>query len=66
MGLFDNIDDLAKQHEDKIEEAIERAGDMVDDRTDGKYAEHVDRAQDFANDQLDKRTGDRQAPEPEL
>ncbi|MCG6566254.1 antitoxin [Tessaracoccus sp. Y36] len=58
MGLFDNLDDLAKQHETQIEEGIERVGDFVDDKTDGKYAGHVDKAQDFGNDQLDKLTGD--------
>ncbi len=59
MGIFDKIGDLAKQHEDKIEEGIEKTGDFVDEKTGGKYAERVDQAQQAANDQLDKLTGDK-------
>ncbi|WGT46193.1 antitoxin [Tessaracoccus lacteus] len=59
MGIFDKIGDLAKQHEDKIEEGIEKTGDFVDEKTGGKYAERVDQAQQAAKDQLDKLTGDK-------
>lgn len=59
MGIFDKISDLAKQHEPKIEEGIEKVGDFVDEKTGGKYAEHVDKAQEAANDQLDKLTEDK-------
>ncbi|MFT3887043.1 MAG: antitoxin [Arachnia sp.] len=58
MGIFDNIGDLAKQHESAIEEGIEKAGDFVDDKTGGKFADQVDKVQDLANEQLDKLTGD--------
>lgn len=58
MGLFDKVGDLAKQHESKIEQGIDQAGDFVDSKTGGKYAEHVDKAQDFANQQVDRFTGD--------
>lgn len=54
MGLFDKVGDLAKEHHDKIESGIEKAGDLVDEKTGGKHAVTVDRAQDFANEQLDK------------
>ncbi len=58
MGLFDSIGDLAKEHEDKIEQGIEAVGDLVDEKTGGKYAGQVDQAQKIANEQLDKVTGD--------
>lgn len=57
MGILDNLGGLAKENEDKIEAGIEKAGDLVDEKTGGKYAAQVDQAQDFANEQLDKRTG---------
>lgn len=57
MGLFDKAGDLAKQHEDKIEGAIEKVGDVIDEKTGGKYADKVDQAQQAANDQLNKLTG---------
>ena len=57
MGILDNLGGLAKEHEDQIEAGIEQAGDFVDEKTGGKYADKVDQAQNLANEQLDKLTG---------
>ena len=57
MGIFDNIGDLAKEHEDKLEQGIEAAGDFVDEKTGGKFSAQVDQVQALANDQLDKLAG---------
>lgn len=57
MGILDSVGDLAKQNEDKIEQAIEQVGDLVDEKTGGKYADKVDQAQAAANEALDKVTG---------
>lgn len=57
MGLFDKAGDLAKEHEDKIEAGIDKVGDIIDEKTGGKYSEQVDQAQKTANEQLDKLTG---------
>lgn len=58
MGLFDKVSDLAKENKDKIEDAIEQVGDLVDEKTGSQYADKVDQVQDAANEQLDKLTGD--------
>ncbi len=54
MGFLDNAADKAKglidQHDEKVDDAIEKAGDVVDDKTGDKYAGHVDKAQDFLQD----------------
>lgn len=47
-GLFGKGQQLAADNADKVEDAITKAGDFVDDKTGGKYAEHVDKAQDAA------------------
>lgn len=59
MGLFDNLKDvagkaadLAGQHADKLDPLVEKVGDVVDERTDGKFAGHVDTAQDAAKKAL--------------
>ncbi|AKK02072.1 antitoxin [Corynebacterium epidermidicanis] len=52
MGIFDSAKDLAAQHPDKVDLGVEKLGDAVDAKTDGKHAEHVDRAQDLARDHL--------------
>ena len=58
MGVFDSIADAAKQHEAKIEEGIEKVGDLIDEKTGGKFADQVDKVQNLANEDLDKLTGD--------
>jgi hypothetical protein len=54
MGFLDDAEKLADEHDEQVDAAIEKAGDLADDRTGGKYADQVDRAQDFA----EERTGD--------
>lgn len=52
MGIFDKAKEALSEHSDHIDTGIERAGDMVDEKTGGKYAEHVDTGQDFAASKL--------------
>lgn len=52
MGIFDKAQDLAEQHPDQVDQGIEKAGDAVDERTGGKYAEQVDKGQDAARARL--------------
>lgn len=62
MGLMDDLGgkakDLADQNPDKLKEGVEKAGDFVDEKTGGKYADKVDQAQQAAEDRL----GGGQAP----
>jgi hypothetical protein len=62
MGIFDKAKDALRGHEDKVDAGIEKAGDMVDEKTGGKYAEQVDKGQDMARDRLSDTTTDQ--PEP--
>ncbi|GEM34577.1 hypothetical protein NN3_55840 [Nocardia neocaledoniensis NBRC 108232] len=40
--------DMAAQHADKVDNVIEKAGDVVDEKTGGKFAGQVDSAQEAA------------------
>jgi len=51
-GLVGKGKDYAAQNPDKVGSAIDKAGDQVDQRTGGKYAQHVDKAQDAAKKHL--------------
>ena len=53
MGFLDRAKEFADQHDDKVDQALERAGDEVDKRTGERYSEHVDRGVDLAQE----RTG---------
>ena len=52
MGIFDKAKDALSGQEDKVDAGIERAGDMVDQKTEGKYVEQVDQGQEMAKDKL--------------
>ena len=53
-GFMDKARDLTEQHDDKVDEGLERAGDFADERTGGGHSEHIDRGVDFAQE----RTGE--------
>ena len=58
MGFLDDAmgkaKDLVDTNEEKFDDAIERAGDLVDDKTGDQYAGQVDQAQDL----LQEKTGE--------
>jgi hypothetical protein len=43
----------AAENKDAVKEGIDKTGDMVDEKTDGRFAEHVDQGQDAAKDFVD-------------
>ncbi|KUH86074.1 MULTISPECIES: antitoxin [unclassified Mycobacterium] len=54
MAFLDKVKNLLSKNADKVDTAIEKAGDMVDKKTQGKYAQHVDKAQDAARNYVNK------------
>ncbi|MUL85649.1 MULTISPECIES: antitoxin [unclassified Mycolicibacterium] len=54
MGFLDKAKDLLSHNADKVDEAIEKAGDIVDEKTQGKYSGVVDKAQEAAKDAIKK------------
>ena len=64
-GTFDRVKEAAEEatkrvrgvfteHSDKADDAIEKAGDFVDDKTGGKYSEHIDTGAEKAKEGIDK------------
>jgi Flp pilus assembly protein TadB len=53
-SFFDKAKDLAREHGDKIDEALDKVGDVVDEKTGGKHREKIDKAIGEAK----KHTGD--------
>jgi hypothetical protein len=54
MSIMDKMKELLGQHGDKVDKVVEKAGDMVDEKTGGKYADKVDKAQEQARKTADK------------
>lgn len=53
MGFLDTVKNLVSKNADKVETAIDKVGDVVDKKTQGKYASHVDKAQEAAKKAVD-------------
>jgi MT0933-like antitoxin protein len=56
MAFLDKIKNLLSKNADKVDTAIEKAGDVVDSKTQGKYASTVDKVQDAAKNAVNKNT----------
>ena len=56
MGFLDKAKDLLAQNADKVETAIDKAGEFVDDKTQGKYSDTIDKVADEAKKVADSAT----------
>ncbi|HRC13388.1 MAG TPA: antitoxin [Dermatophilaceae bacterium] len=57
MGLFDEMKDkatdLIQGNSDKVDDAVEKAGDLLDEKTGGQFSDKVDMAQEKAKEIAD-------------
>jgi hypothetical protein len=53
MGFLDKAKDLLAQNADKVDAAIDKAGEFVDSKTEGKYKDTVNKVQEAAKKALD-------------
>ncbi|WAU83509.1 antitoxin [Streptomyces sp. Qhu-G9] len=52
MSVMDKIKGMLKGHPEQTGKGVDKGGDFVDDRTQGKYSGHVDTGQDRLKDQF--------------
>jgi hypothetical protein len=52
MSVLDKLKGMIKGHEDQAHQAVEKAGDMFDAKTQGKFSSQVDMVQEQANKQI--------------
>lgn len=66
MSFLDKVKDLLSKNTDKVDAAIEKVGDIVDQKTGDKYKGAVDKVQETAKKAVDgTKTPDAPAaPEP--
>lgn len=64
MGLFDklkgktsDLKDAAADHADQIEDGIDKAAGLIDDKTGGKHTDQIDKAAAKAKDVVEKLDG---------
>jgi hypothetical protein len=54
MAFLDKVKNLLAKNADKVDTAIDKAGDIVDKKTQGKYSSTVDKVADAAKNAVDK------------
>ncbi|MFH9723360.1 antitoxin [Streptomyces sp. NPDC017254] len=52
MSVMDKLKGMLKGHEDQASKGVDKAGDLVDGKTQGKYSSQVDTAQEKLKQQL--------------
>ncbi|MFV1962507.1 MAG: antitoxin [Acidimicrobiia bacterium] len=61
MGIGEFVDkakDMAADNKDTVKDGIEKAADVVDDKTGGKFSDQVDKGADAAKDAVDNLADD--------
>ena len=53
-GFMDKAKEMADQHDEQVDQGLEKAGDFADQRTGGGHSEQIDKGVDFAQ----QRTGE--------
>jgi len=54
LNNLNKVKDLVAKNADKVDTAIDKAGDLVDKKTQGKYTSQVDKVQEAAKKAVDK------------
>jgi hypothetical protein len=62
MGFLDKAKDLLGKNADKVDTVINKAGDLVDKKTQGKYTSTVDKVQHAAKKAVADNTTGGQVP----
>ncbi|MFJ3956562.1 antitoxin [Arthrobacter sp. NPDC090010] len=61
MSIFDDLKGKAQElvggNEEAIKDGIEKAGDFIDEKTDGKFADQVNAVQDGASSLVENLKG---------
>ncbi|MFO7299334.1 MAG: antitoxin [Actinomycetes bacterium] len=52
--LFKKARKAAADNKEALEQGVEKVGDFIDDKTGGRFAEHVDKGEEAAKDFIEK------------
>ncbi|MEU7429813.1 antitoxin [Streptomyces sioyaensis] len=63
MSMMDKIKSMLKGHESQTDKGVEKAGDTVDDKTQGKYKGQVDTGQEKLRDEFGGGPGQDRPPQ---
>jgi len=58
MGIFDKIKGMAGDNADKVKDGLDKAGDMIDEKTGCAHSDKIDMATDKIGDMIDDAEGE--------
>jgi hypothetical protein len=54
MGLFDDAKKFVDEHDEQVDQVLDKAGEFANEKTGGKYGDQINQGVDFAQ----QKTGD--------
>jgi len=57
MGIFDKAKDLLNQHSDKVDQGIDKAAEVIDQKTGGQHTEQINQGVEQAKRAMDNQGG---------
>jgi len=57
MGIFDKAKDLANEHNQQVDQAVDKMADLADEKTGGQHADKVDQAAQQVKNGIDDVSG---------
>jgi uncharacterized protein YjbJ (UPF0337 family) len=57
-GVGEKVKGVITEHHDQIDNAVDKAGGFIDEKTKGRFSEQIGRAQDAAHSAVTKLSGD--------
>ncbi|HEY9292618.1 MAG TPA: antitoxin [Microlunatus sp.] len=58
MGIFDKAKDLLGDNKDKVQEGIDKAADVIDEKTGGDHIDKIEQGAEMAKDKADELLND--------
>lgn len=57
MGIFDKAKDLANEHNEQVDQAIDKAAEIIDQKTGGQQTDKIREGAQQAKDAVDDASG---------
>lgn len=57
MGIFDKAKDLANQHNAQVDQGIDKAAEIIDQKTGGQHTDKIQEGAQQAKDAVDDASG---------
>ncbi len=57
MGIFDKAKDLVNEHNDKVDQGIDKAAEVIDQKTGGQHTGQINQGAEQAKQALDENAG---------